>query len=155
MPVAVSRGWTFCNIVKPMVVRCATAAGSISSWARTAPARFGWAPTSVTSRVRRSRVSISPKGSSASWIGMEKTADSVIRARALLGTFVEITARGAEGRQLERAVDAAFAVIERIHGLMSYHEPDSDVSRLNRANRGAPVVIHEWTASVLKASIDL
>jgi len=86
---------------------------------------------------------------------MEKTADSIIRARPLLGTFVEITARGAEGRQLERAVDAAFAVIERIHRLMSYHEPDSDVSRLNRANRGAAVVIHEWTASVLKASIDL
>jgi FAD:protein FMN transferase len=86
---------------------------------------------------------------------MEKTVDSVIRARPLLGTFVEITARGAEGRQLQRAVDAAFAVIERVHRLMSYHEPDSDVSRLNRANRGTPVVIHEWTASVLKASIDL
>ena len=86
---------------------------------------------------------------------MEKTVDSVIRARPLLGTFVEITARGAEVGQLERAVDAAFAGIERVHGLMSYHEPHSDVSRLNRAHRGAPVVIHEWTASVLKASIDL
>src|SRR5215467_13495211 len=86
---------------------------------------------------------------------MEKTADSIIRARPLLGTFVEITARGSDGRQLERAVDAAFAVIERVHGLMSYHEPHSDVSRLNRANGGAPVVIHEWTVAVLKASIDL
>jgi FAD:protein FMN transferase len=86
---------------------------------------------------------------------MEKTVDSVIRARPLLGTFVEITARGTEGDQLERAVDAAFAAIERVHGLMSYHAPDSDVSRLNRANGGAPVVIHEWTASVLQASIDL
>ena len=49
---------------------------------------------------------------------MEKTADSIIRARPLLGTFVEIAARGTDSRQLERAVDAAFAVIERIHGLM-------------------------------------
>jgi FAD:protein FMN transferase len=86
---------------------------------------------------------------------MEKTVDSVIRARPLLGTFVEITAWGSDGRRLERAVDAAFAVIERVHGLMSYHEPHSDVSRLNRANGGAPVVIHEWTVAVLKASIDL
>jgi thiamine biosynthesis lipoprotein len=86
---------------------------------------------------------------------MEKTVDSVIRARPLLGTFVEITAWGSDGRQLESAVDAAFASIERVHGLMSYHEPNSDVSRLNRANAGAPVVIHEWTAAVLKASIDL
>ena len=86
---------------------------------------------------------------------MEKTADSIIRARPLLGTLVEITARGTDGRQLERAVDAAFAVVERVHCLMSYHEPRSDVSRLNRANGGAPVVVHEWTVAVLKASIDL
>jgi FAD:protein FMN transferase len=86
---------------------------------------------------------------------MEKTADSVIRARPLLGTFVEITARGAEVRHLEGAVDGAFAVIKRVHELMSYHEPHSDVSRLNRANAGAAVVIHEWTVAVLKASIDL
>jgi FAD:protein FMN transferase len=86
---------------------------------------------------------------------MEKTVDSVIRARPLLGTFVEITARGTEVHQLERAVDAAFAVIERVHGLMSYHEPDSDISRINRANGGAPVAIHEWTVSVLETSIDL
>jgi len=86
---------------------------------------------------------------------MEKTADSIIRARPLLGTFVEITAWGAEGRHLERAVDGAFAVIERVHELMSYHEAHSDVSRLNRANAGVPVVIHEWTVAVLKASIDL
>jgi thiamine biosynthesis lipoprotein len=86
---------------------------------------------------------------------MQKMADSVIRARPLLGTFVEITAQGTDGRQLERAVDAAFAVIERVHGLMSYHEPYSDVSRLNSAKRGAPLVIHEWTVAVLKASIDI
>lgn len=86
---------------------------------------------------------------------MEKTANSVIRARPLLGTLVEITARGADAGQLERAIDAAFAVIERVHRLMSYHEPQSDVSRLNRANAGTPVVIHQWTVSVLRASIDM
>src|SRR5262245_11021082 len=88
---------------------------------------------------------------------MEKTVDSIVlvRARPLLGTFAEITARGTDGDRLECAIDAAFAVIERVHRLMSYHEPDSDVSRINRAIGGVPVVIHEWTVSVLKMSIDL
>ena len=86
---------------------------------------------------------------------MEKTVDSIVRARPLLGTFVEIAARGTGRDRLERAIDAAFAVIERVHRLMSYHEPDSDVSRINRAIGGVPVVIHEWTVSVLKTSIDL
>src|SRR5262245_21635193 len=86
---------------------------------------------------------------------MRKTVDSIVRARPLLGTFVEIAARGTGRDRLERAIDAAFAVIERVHRLMSYHEPDSDVSRINRAIGGVPVVIHEWTVSVLKTSIDL
>src|SRR5215467_13609577 len=81
--------------------------------------------------------------------------DSVRRARPLLGTFVEITARGDEARHLERAVEAAFDAIERVHRLMSYQAPDSDVSRLNRADGGAAIAIHPWTYSVLRASLEL
>jgi len=83
------------------------------------------------------------------------TLDSVRRARPLLGTFVEIAARGHEARHLERAVEAAFDAIERVHRLMSYQAPDSDVSRLNRADGGAAIAIHPWTYSVLRASLEL
>ena len=57
------------------------------------------------------------------------------RCRPLLGTFVEITASHSE------AIQSAFAAIARIHTLMSFHDPGSDVSRLNRfaANRALPV----------------
>ncbi|MBR1088203.1 FAD:protein FMN transferase [Bradyrhizobium manausense] len=71
------------------------------------------------------------------------------RARPLLGTFVEIEAAGLAERDLERAVNAAFEAIARVHRLMSFHEPDSDVSRLNRNAVSGPVVVDRWTARVL------
>src|SRR5262249_1109118 len=86
---------------------------------------------------------------------MESLLDSVCRARPLLGTLVEITAAGGENHQTERAVESGFDAIERVHRLMSYHEPESDVTRLNRANGGTPIVIHEWTYHVLQIALNL
>ncbi|MGY3239061.1 MULTISPECIES: FAD:protein FMN transferase [unclassified Bradyrhizobium] len=71
------------------------------------------------------------------------------RARPLLGTFVEIEAAGLAEPVLERAVDAAFAAIERVHRLMSFHDPDSDLSRLNRHGVSGPVAVDPWTMKVL------
>jgi thiamine biosynthesis lipoprotein len=76
------------------------------------------------------------------------------RARALLGTFVEITAAGPERDSLEDAVAAAFAAIAKVHRLMSFHDPASDVSRLNRA-AGRPVRVDPWTFDVIAAAVDL
>jgi FAD:protein FMN transferase len=86
---------------------------------------------------------------------MAKTIASVRRARPLLGTFVDITAWKGDACGLEQAVEGAFAAVERIHRLMSYHEPESDVSRLNRASGKAPVVVHEWTYAVLQTAAEL
>jgi thiamine biosynthesis lipoprotein len=54
------------------------------------------------------------------------------RARPLLGTFAEVEALGLVEPAPERAVAYAFEAIERVHRLMSFHDPDSDISRLNR-----------------------
>ena len=72
------------------------------------------------------------------------------RARPLLGTYVEIEAAGLAGPALERAVDAAFSAIARVHRLMSFHDGDSDVSRLNRYAASAPLTVDGWTAKMLK-----
>ncbi|RZI83607.1 MAG: FAD:protein FMN transferase [Rubrivivax sp.] len=53
------------------------------------------------------------------------------RMRPLLGTFVEVCARGGDATQA--AVDAAFASIQRAHSLWSFQDPDSELSRLNAA----------------------
>lgn len=73
----------------------------------------------------------------------------VRRARPLLGTLVEVTACGPDA---EHAVAQAFRAVEQIHALMSYHDPASDVSRLNREAAAQPVMVHPWTWQVLKAA---
>ena len=82
-------------------------------------------------------------------------AKHVRRARPLLGTFVEITAIGPGGCDLEAAADAAFAAIAKVHRLMSFHERASDVSRLNREAATRPVQVDAWTADVIAAAADL
>jgi thiamine biosynthesis lipoprotein len=74
------------------------------------------------------------------------------RARALLGTFVEIEADGLTAPALERAVNAAFAAIERVHRLMSFHDALSDVARLNRHGPFESVTVDRWTAKVLRSA---
>lgn len=68
----------------------------------------------------------------------------VRRCRLLLGTLVEVTA------DREQALEAAFAAIGLVHQLMSAHEPESDVSRINRFAHVGPVKVHEWTMRVLE-----
>lgn len=70
------------------------------------------------------------------------------RARPMLGTFVEITAEGAAG-SLPAAIEAAFASIEQVQLLMSFHDPNSDVSRINGAEAGQAVEINPRTFDVL------
>jgi FAD:protein FMN transferase len=74
------------------------------------------------------------------------------RCRPLLGTLVEITALGENPVQLERSVDAAFSDVAKVHRLMSYHNPRSDVSYMNREAFPKSVIVHRWTWRVLEAA---
>ena len=81
---------------------------------------------------------------------------SIRRACPLLGTFIDVTAvAGAACRDLAAAVDAAIAAVARVHRLMSFHDPASDVSRLNREAAAGPVAVDPWTWRVLDAALDL
>jgi len=96
---------------------------------------------------------------------MEAAPDSVRRARPLLGTFVEITASHvsladallAVGSlaELEVAVEEAFEAVARVHRLMSFHDPASDLSRLNREAGTNPVTVDAWTFEVLEIAVRL
>jgi thiamine biosynthesis lipoprotein len=75
------------------------------------------------------------------------------RARPLLGTLVEITLEGKrDERTLHTLASAAFTEIERVHKLMSFRDPGSDISRLNREGRARPVHLHPWTYEVLQCA---
>ena len=71
------------------------------------------------------------------------------RARPYLGTLVEIGARGAGA---EAAVESAFAAVARVHQLMSVHEADSELSRVNRTAAHTPVAVSADLWVVLKAA---
>ena len=74
------------------------------------------------------------------------------RCRPLLGTFVEVTTSGSKAASLERGIDAAFAAVEKVHRLMSFHDPDSDVSRMNREAFPKSIIVHPWTWEVLETA---
>ena len=78
----------------------------------------------------------------------------VRRARPLLGTFVQISAGGKDAIALELAINAAFAAVAEVHRLMSFHDPESDVSRMNRDAFHKSVRVHPWTSRVLKGAYE-
>jgi thiamine biosynthesis lipoprotein len=67
------------------------------------------------------------------------------RARPLLGTIVAIACDGDE-----RALDRAFALVERVHALMNFHSSTGDLARVNAAPPGAVVRVDPWTHRVLR-----
>jgi thiamine biosynthesis lipoprotein len=86
---------------------------------------------------------------------MAIASDRIRRARPLLGTFVEIEATGPDKSRINQAIDDAFEAVAHVHRLMSFHEPASDVSRLNREATDRPVGVHAWTFRVLEAAVDM
>ena len=76
------------------------------------------------------------------------------RARPLLGTLVEIgTASELGADRVQRAIERAFQAVARIQALMSRHDPDSELSRLNRTAAQAPQRVDPHTAAVLGAAL--
>ena len=81
-------------------------------------------------------------------------ARTVCRARALLGTRVEISVQAdAPHSRLHAAIDAAFAEIERIHRLMSCQHAHSELSLLNRTAHRAAVPVGADTFAVLQRAL--
>jgi thiamine biosynthesis lipoprotein len=80
---------------------------------------------------------------------------SVRRAKPALGTLVEVTVEAATRRRALDAIAAAFAVIQGVHRLMSFHDAGSDLSRVNRARVGEEVVLDPRTAEVLTSALEL
>jgi FAD:protein FMN transferase len=74
------------------------------------------------------------------------------RCRPLLGTFVEITACACCDPALWRGIDQAFNAMAKVHRLMSFHDPSSDVSQMNRHAFPRGVAVHPWTWQVMHAA---
>jgi thiamine biosynthesis lipoprotein len=81
---------------------------------------------------------------------MKPSSNNVRRARPLLGTIVEITAAGLDEDALHSAINAAFMAIAEVQRRMSFHDPESMLSRINRCAANVAVEVDEWTFAVLE-----
>jgi thiamine biosynthesis lipoprotein len=68
----------------------------------------------------------------------------------MLGTLVAVRVCELPEPEAHRAINAAFAEIAATEQTMSFHHPDSDVSRLNRAAYREPVQVNPHTLLVLR-----
>jgi FAD:protein FMN transferase len=80
---------------------------------------------------------------------------AIERVRPLLGTFVSIRLENLPAAEAHRAIGRGFAAIAEIHALMSFHEPASDIARLNREAYTAPVAVHPHSFAVLRRAIEI
>lgn len=93
------------------------------------------------------------------WSPMTSSSDSCVyhwveRAQPWLGTLVSLRVEGLPGETAHRAIAAGFEEIAAIHRLMSFHDPGSDVSRLNRGEAGRPIEVHPYTYQVLQQAME-
>lgn len=86
------------------------------------------------------------------FLGSVAFAETVTRARYLMGTACEIEAHGNSREELEQAVTAAFEEIARLEGILNHFRPESELSRLNRVKVGVPFLCSMDLFEVLKWS---
>ncbi len=73
-----------------------------------------------------------------------------VRSRYLMGTPVEIKARGADEAASQAAINAAFDEIARLERLMSHWRDDSQVARINAEAGKAPVPVAPEVFEVIR-----
>ncbi len=77
------------------------------------------------------------------------------RAQPWLGTFVNIRVSGLAPLEAHRVIDAAFEEIATVHGCMSFHDPESDIGRLNRYGLFRSIEVHPYTYDVLQRAQEI
>lgn len=82
--------------------------------------------------------------------------NSISRCKPLLGTYVRLSLTADAARETLLAMSVrAFARIERVERLMSFHDPDSELSRLNRLAHRQPCPVSAETEAVLRQALRL
>lgn len=82
--------------------------------------------------------------------------ESITRCKPLLGTYVEVQLTGdMDKAQLFKLSDTALTEIEHIESLMSFHNPESEISRINRQAFKQPCSLSTQTQKVIKQALSL
>ncbi|MBW7995740.1 MAG: hypothetical protein FVQ81_04025, partial [Candidatus Glassbacteria bacterium] len=88
-------------------------------------------------------------------LGSARQAGSYVHDSFVMGTVLNIKIRGADRELAERAASAVIDEARRLHALFDPHDPESEISRLNRraADGGGTVALSFDAARVLAAAI--
>ena len=78
----------------------------------------------------------------------------VQRAQPWLGTLVEIAADGPDPAMAHAAIKHAFARIAAVHGAMSFHDAESELSRINRHAARDWMTLSGDLAQVFQAALE-
>jgi thiamine biosynthesis lipoprotein len=70
-----------------------------------------------------------------------------------MGTYVVVTVRGHDRAGMHRGMDAAFAAMQAVDGMMSLHKPDSELARLNSLAYRQPVVVSSNLFHVIQQAL--
>jgi FAD:protein FMN transferase len=73
--------------------------------------------------------------------------------RLVMGTFARVVAIAPDEVTAKACITAAFAEQDRIESLMSYHQSDSELARINREAADRPVRIRRATFEVLEQAL--
>ena len=86
---------------------------------------------------------------------MSNSESWIARAQPRLGTLVSVRIAGLPRERARLALAAAFQAISEIHTLMSFHDPASDVSRLNGSAAARAVRVDARTLHVMRRADDI
>lgn len=80
----------------------------------------------------------------------------MMRCKPLLGTYVEISIKDEckylKQRKLNAAFDAAFFAIATVQQLMAFHNPFSELSKINQEAQFKTLTVHPWTYQLLSTA---
>ena len=74
--------------------------------------------------------------------------------RLIMGTFARVVAVAADSSSAKECIDAAFAELQKVDGLMSSYKSDSEISEVNRNGFKRAVKVSESTYRVLRKSVE-
>ena len=82
--------------------------------------------------------------------------EKLTRIKPILGTYVSISIAAETTREkLIEVTEAGYKEIYRIHELMSFHEPTSEITKLNLTASKRPIQISDDTLQVINLALEL
>ena len=89
------------------------------------------------------------------YVGMSRRAPVEVNSgyRVIMGTFSRMVVLADSDGQATACIEAAFDQQRRVDALMSYHNGESELNRVNRLAAGEPVAVNERTFDVLQQAV--